>query len=402
MRRQVRTHDLQCVVQQQTERQLEQDRFRHRADQVPQREHVGDLVENRLDPPPALIGPQHRLGWILHLVQQVRDHAEFFVTGPVLRDPPHVLPARLLDLAQPAPLLHDPMPLGVAALLRRPSRIGDERRIATVADQEMASGFQHLLREVQVAVKSVQHHQPQPFAGRPRQLQQQHLGESRFTRFAIEIADHRHRQTRPQVQAHRRPRPQDARLQTTQRLEQPFDMLDRLAIGAEDFVIGPAARQRVHSRVFRQDRVHPLSAFLKQGLAHRDGQVPQLRVGRGDRDRQDLHFLCPLEGLLATAAVFQQGIGDQMGEGAELQVLLVAAPPVSRPEILEPGIVHRKVQQSPHRVGQGKLLHHRGGKHVVVHDRRTPGETQGDARWVIMISASYSPRNAKTLNSLAT
>jgi hypothetical protein len=46
VRRQVDAHDLQGVVQQQAERQLEQDGFRHRADQVPQREHVGDLVKN--------------------------------------------------------------------------------------------------------------------------------------------------------------------------------------------------------------------------------------------------------------------------------------------------------------------------------------------------------------------
>jgi hypothetical protein len=148
---------------------------------------------------------------------------------------------------------------------------------ATVEDK-----LQHLLREVQVAVESVQHHQPQPLAGRPRQVRQQHFGERRFTGFAVEMADHGHRQTRPQVQTHRGSRTEDARLQTTQRLEQPFDMLDRLAVGAEDLEIGPAVRQRVKSRDHRQDRVHPLSAFGEQGLADRDGQVPQLLVSRGD------------------------------------------------------------------------------------------------------------------------
>jgi hypothetical protein len=77
---------------------------------------------------------------------------------------------------------------------------------------------------------------------------------------------------------------------------------------------------------------------------------------------------------VAAAAVFQQGIGDQAGEGAELQVAFVAASPVSRPESFQPGIVDREVQQSPHRVGQGELLQYRGGKHIVVHDGRTPGE----------------------------
>src|SRR5208337_879351 len=46
VRRQVGAHDLQRVVHQQAERHLKQYRLRHRADQVPQREHVGDLVEN--------------------------------------------------------------------------------------------------------------------------------------------------------------------------------------------------------------------------------------------------------------------------------------------------------------------------------------------------------------------
>ena len=68
-------------------------------------------------------------------------------------------------------------------------------------------------------------------------------------------------------------------------------MLDRLAVGAEDFVIRPAVRQRVNGRDLGQDRVHPLGAFLEQGLADRQGQIPQLVVGRGDRNRQNLRFL---------------------------------------------------------------------------------------------------------------
>ena len=208
VRRQVGAHDLQRVVHQQAERHLKQYRLRHRADQVPQREHVGDLVENRFDSPAALIRRQHRLGRILHLVQQVRDHTDLFAVTQMLGDPTHVLTASLLNLAQPTPLLNDPVPFGVAALPGRPGRIGDERRIGAVADEEMAPGFQHLLRETQVAVKSVQHHHPSlPWAGRRRQLRQQDLGEGRFTGFAVEMADHRHRQTRPQVQAHRRTRP---------------------------------------------------------------------------------------------------------------------------------------------------------------------------------------------------
>ena len=208
VRRQVGAHDLQRVVHQQAERHLKQYRLRHRADQVPQREHVGDLVENRFDSPAALIRRQHRLGRILHLVQQIRDHTDLFAVTQMLGDPTHVLTASLLNLAQPTPLLNDPLPFGVAALPGRPGRIGDERRIGAVADEEMAPGFQHLLRETQVAVKSVQHHHPLlPWAGRRRQLRQQDLGEGRFTGFAVEMADHRHRQTRPQVQAHRRTRP---------------------------------------------------------------------------------------------------------------------------------------------------------------------------------------------------
>src|SRR3954453_7530850 len=89
-----------------------------------------------------------------------------------------------------------------------------------------------------------------------------------------------------------------------------------------------------------------------------------------------------------------------MGQGAELQVLLVATAAVSRPEILQPVIGHREVQQSPHRVGQGELLQDGRGKNVVVHDRRTPEGTQGDARWVFMVSGSYPPQNAEPLNSL--
>jgi hypothetical protein len=127
------------------------------------------------------------------------------------------------------------------------------------------------------------------------------------------MADQGHRQARPQVQAHRRPRAQDPRPQAAQRLEQPLDMLDRLTVGAEDFVIRPARWQRVHGRGLRQGRVHPPGALLEQGLADEQGQVPQLLVGRGDRDRQGPPFLRPLEGLIATAAVFRQGIGDQMG-----------------------------------------------------------------------------------------
>src|SRR5271157_5594830 len=156
VRRQVGAHDLQRVVQQQAERHLKQYRLRHRADQMPQREHVGDLVENRFDSPAALIRRQHRLGRILHLIQQVRDHTDLFAVTQMLGDPTHVLTASLLNLAQPTPLLNDPVPFGVAALPGRPGRIGDERRIGAVADEEMAPGFQHLLRETQVAVKSVQ------------------------------------------------------------------------------------------------------------------------------------------------------------------------------------------------------------------------------------------------------
>src|SRR5208337_2412291 len=111
-------------------------------------------------------------------------------------------------------------------------------------------------------------------------------------------------------------------------------------------------------------------AFLEQGLADRQGQIPQLVVGRGDRNRQNLRFLRPFEGLVTAAAVFQQGVGDQMGQGAELQIPLVAASALSRPEIFQPGIVHREVQQSPHRVGQGELLQHRCRKNVAVHNSK--------------------------------
>ena len=72
----------------------------------------------------------------------------------------------------------------------------------------MAAGFQHPLREAQVAVEPVQHHDPFfPRAGRRRQLRQQGFGEGRLTGFAVEMADHGHRHARPQVQAHRGPRP---------------------------------------------------------------------------------------------------------------------------------------------------------------------------------------------------
>src|SRR5208282_2532299 len=81
-------------------------------------------------------------------------------------------------------------------------------------------------------------------------------------------------------------------------------------------------------------------------------------------------FLRPFEGLVTAAAVFQQGVGDQMGQGAELQIPLVAASALSRPEIFQPGIVHREVQQSPHRVGQGELLQHRCRKNVAVHNSK--------------------------------
>src|SRR3954467_5615708 len=89
-----------------------------------------------------------------------------------------------------------------------------------------------------------------------------------------------------------------------------------------------------------------------------------------------------------------------MGQRAELQVLLVATAAFPRPEILQPVVGHREVQQSPHRVGQGELLQNCRGKNVVVHDRRTPEGTQRDSRWGLMISGSYPPRNAETLNSL--
>ena len=53
---------------------------------------------------------------------------------------------------------------------------------------------------------------------------------------------------------------------------------------------------------------------------------------RGNRNRQNLRFLRPFEGLVTAAAVFQQGVGDQMGQGAELQIPLVAASALSHPE----------------------------------------------------------------------
>ena len=45
--RQVSAHNLQRVIQQEAQRHLEQHRLRRRTDQVPEREHIGDLVENR-------------------------------------------------------------------------------------------------------------------------------------------------------------------------------------------------------------------------------------------------------------------------------------------------------------------------------------------------------------------
>ena len=59
-----------------------------------------------------------------------------------------------------------------------------------------------------------------------------------------------------------------------------------------------------------------------------------------------------------------------MGQGAELQIPLVAASALSRREIFQPGIVHREVQQAPHRVGQGELLQHRCRKNVAVHNSK--------------------------------
>src|SRR5262249_23454105 len=126
-------------------------------------------------------------------------------------------------------------------------------------------------------------------------------------------------------------------------------------------------------------------------------------------------LLCPREGLVAAPLVLDQGIGDQMGQGAELQPLLVAAPSSSRPEVLQPAILQGVVQQRPHRVGQGKLLQHRRGKDRVVdhrgtpegggrngdlHNRRTPGKTEGASRWELMVLTSDPWWNAKTLNSL--
>ena len=192
-------------------------------------------------------------------------------------------------------------------------------------------------------------------------------------------------------------------------------MLDRLAVGPENFEPGPTRRQRLHGQGLRQDRVEPLGAFGEQGLAEGQGQVPQLVIGRGDRDRQRALFLGPREGLVATPLVLDQGIGDQMGQRAELQLLLEAGPAISPPEIIQPRIRHRVVQQPPHRVGQRKPTQHLGGKRGVVedrrtpdgcgkdgdlHNRRTPERTEGAIRWVFMIRTSDSRWNAKTLNSL--
>ena len=95
----------------------------------------------------------------------------------------------------------------------------------------MAPGFQHLLRETQVAGQSRSSTTTHcfPGLGRRRQLRQQDLGEGRFTGFAVAMADHRHRQTRPQVQAHRRIPPQECPPANRQRLQQSLDMLHRLA-----------------------------------------------------------------------------------------------------------------------------------------------------------------------------
>ena len=61
----------------------------------------------------------------------------------------------------------------------------------------------------------------------------------------------------PQVQADRRPRPQDARLQATQRLEQPFDMLDGLLVDDGCRLGGRCRSEFDHSdiRHGRQDRL---------------------------------------------------------------------------------------------------------------------------------------------------
>ena len=104
-------------------------------------------------------------------------------------------------------------------------------------------------------------------------------------------------QSRQQVEDHRRTH-RNGGPQSAQRLKQSFDMLDRIAVGAEDFVMRPAVRQRVNGRDLGQDRDHPLGAFLEQGLADRQGQIPQLVVGRGDRNRQNLRFLNCLKAWL--------------------------------------------------------------------------------------------------------
>src|SRR3954463_16457159 len=178
-------------------------------------------------------------------------------------------------------------------------------------------------------------------------------------------------------------------------------MLDHLAVGPEDLVIGPAFRQRVHSRDLGQDRAHPPGAFGEQGLADRQGQVPQLVVGRGDRDRQDRRVLRPLEGLVAAAAVFQQGIGDQMGQGAELQILLVAATALSRPEISSQGsaIVNWSTRHTES--ARGSFLSTVAENTSSSMTGGLLEGTQGDAGWTVMILASSPPRNAKPLNSLA-
>src|SRR5262249_22929373 len=92
--------------------------------------------------------------------------------------------------------------------------------------------------------------------------------------------------------------------------------------------------------------------------------------------------------------------GDQMSQGAELQLLLVTASAVSCPEIVQPAIGHRELQQSPHRDGQRELLQHGRGKEAVVHDSRNPGKTQGDVTEKFLIPPRDPTRYAKTLNSL--
>ncbi len=241
----------------------------------------------------------------------------------------------------------------------------------------MTAGLDHLLGKTQVAVESVQHRQPRPphTMGRRRQPGQQGFRQGRFTGFAIEMAHHRHRQTRPQVQAHRRTRTQDTCPQVAQRLEQSLDMLDRLAVRAKDFEIRKAVRQGVNRRGRGQERAHPPGAFFKQGLAQGHRQVPELLETRGDRRRQRLGLPTAFEGLTATAAVLQQGFGDEMGQRTELEFPLVAASARSRPEVVQPAIVHCETQRSPRRVGQGYVLKHCGGKNDAVHNEGTPEES---------------------------